>query len=384
MKWIFTALAAILVASFLTSLDIGRNDFQAYWLGVQLFFSGKNPYDLQLHQQLAAGVAGVSSGALQLWNPPWIFLILSPIALWNFPTALFALQLTNVCLAAALGVLAARMFRERIKSSVVAALLAFSFPPIIINLYLGQLGILIAFGVLLGLWALQQRRDYLAGFAFLLALPKPHSWFLFIPLIGLFVFKQQRWQVLLAGVGGLLLLSGGCLIINPKIFSLWLSLDNDPLVWASSSGVTLARMFFSNGGMMSEWPLFALPFLSILVICGLFFKLQNRIEPEVAYVCVSVLCCLTTPFGWVFDQTLLVVSYILAVAYGFRFSAGRFVASRRSIAIAVLPTLSFPVFFRFDPVWYALFPLQIVLLWIYARFRYVRNRSSDDLELDIA
>jgi hypothetical protein len=66
----------------------GTQDFQQYWTAWHLFSSGKNPYngDLVRLVQSSLGGADTDLGTFS-WNPPWTFLILSPVVCLPFPQA---------------------------------------------------------------------------------------------------------------------------------------------------------------------------------------------------------------------------------------------------------------------------------------------------------
>jgi len=216
MKRIFLrTLSLAVVAMVLYHLGIGRHDLKAYWIGVQLFLQGADPYDLALHKNLASKALGTNTD-LQLWNPPWIFPILTPLCVWPFEVSVYLLHFISLMLVWFLVEIFTSISNEQESCKSLALLiLAIVFPPVVLNLIIGQFGVLVAFGVFAGLVLFWRGYDKTAGLLFLVAMIKPHGWYLLFGLIGLHAIVHKRWGVVGVGIGGLLTLSGVCFLVNP-------------------------------------------------------------------------------------------------------------------------------------------------------------------------
>ncbi|MDX9952731.1 MAG: glycosyltransferase 87 family protein [Anaerolineae bacterium] len=207
----FLVLALVALIFFSSALDSqGVDDFVVYWSAARLLATGGNPYDpiaLQtLQKQAFSGRDDVPGLAFASWNPPWLLLLLLPLGFLPFFFAVRLMFLINLGLIAFAVLWSWRwLVTDRLKSSgaVIALLLAVFFPGSLMTLAIGQISTVVLFFLLLGLWLLNQRRDFLAGVCFFFSIIKPQLVYFVLLAVGLWVLRERRWRVMLGGVIGL-------------------------------------------------------------------------------------------------------------------------------------------------------------------------------------
>ncbi|MGA1191869.1 MAG: glycosyltransferase family 87 protein [Bdellovibrionota bacterium] len=367
---VFSAMAAMLLAEY----GFGQHDWSAYWRATHLFFAGEDPYSLVAHEQFAAKHLETHSPNLQIWNPPLLFPLLLPIAIWSFETSITVLHFVTIFLSALMAWLCFDFISPR-PLRWFSALCIFIFPPMLMNVLIGQLGVIIAFGVFMGVYLLLKRRDFLSGFFFLLASPKPHSWFLIAALVGVIVVSQRRWKVIAGMLTGLLPLLYCCLYVNPDIFSLWIGMDNNPLPWASVSGVTPLRLWLSSAGYSNDWPLLLIPGAALMLVLFLSIYRGTHWSTEEGIVGVITLSMLVAPFGWGFDQMLLLCPFIFSIAHGVQ-ERDRGVGFRISCGLA--PLLGFVYLGCLSHVevyWFFLYAPALYLIWRFTKWQREKRAS---------
>jgi hypothetical protein len=146
--------------------------------------------------------------------PPIVALLLSPLALLPANLALLVFQM--LCLSALCS--AASFLRNRS-----LCLIGFLFMPIVLTMWVGQLGIIA--GILVyaaGYYVLRKDRPILAGLVWSLSLLKPQ--FALVPVVVAVAWLcTRRWQLIAGcGIGSLILAALNLLMFGPNIIQSWL------------------------------------------------------------------------------------------------------------------------------------------------------------------
>ncbi len=206
--WAAAALLLLAVLVVLTGLlpepPAGKTDLRAYWGAGFLLREGESftDYDRMARLQQTATGWPVENGAMMTWNPPWILPLFVPLSLLPYDQAvwlwlLLAIGLTLISFHWLGRPAPAPRARWR---NPIRILLGLSFVPWLQMVAIGQIGVLILFG-LAGSLHFRDKRPWLAGVLLLLTTAKPHVVFLTLPLLLVEAVWHRRWRFL----GGFLL-----------------------------------------------------------------------------------------------------------------------------------------------------------------------------------
>ncbi|HEX8042975.1 glycosyltransferase family 87 protein [Candidatus Deferrimicrobium sp.] len=299
------------------------DDYVEYWAAGHLNLSGANPYAADQLLPLER-LAGRKTEVLLMWNPPWTLALAMPLALFSYPISrliwlifstvvvLFAINWTWTLLG---GPAPKRGF---------ASIIAIAFFPTIIVLRMGQIGHILLLGVVGFLYFEHKKQYWLAGaFAALLAI-KPHLLFLVCISILFWGIDRRRWGIL--GGGALVLFSATltAMMFNPHVITQYLSatVAASPLVWMTPTFGSLLRLLFGPG---RTWMQFVPMGIGIFWL-GLYW-MRYRVDWLWAdrislLLLVSVV---TAPFGWPFDQVVLIPAVMQTMIRVFATNCGRII-----------------------------------------------------------
>lgn len=332
---ILVGLAIVLIVAIssvcpLTPGGPGAIDFVQYWSAWQLMQRGENPYDAQLLAQIQSSLTGTSDFLIFSWNPPWTFVALSPVLSLPFSQSASLWLGIQVVLLLIISITAPRGLSTYVPRPLVCVLSTALFFPVLQSMKMGQLGILFAASISLFLFFQRTGAFLLAGLSLLPLTFKPHLFFLFV-VPGILWVRQlpprARTEFLLGSLGGFCLLVVTCCTLWPSGFMYWLqaltSKHSAQLGaqavhisdWQTATIVTWIRLMVQQyTGALPAWPMLTIPLLSFIV-CSLY--LYRRCRPVRWETITPALLCLslgTSNYGWVFDQSVLVVCQIALVS----------------------------------------------------------------------
>lgn len=336
-----TTLAALAaVAYFATALSVyfslgnpGTVDYVQYWSAFRALQQGLNPYDGVVLHEIQLSVGQRPDTTILMWNPPWTCLFLAPFLALPFTSSAALWFLFSVALLFVIARTSRLCFAtpNRMPLSVLVPCCAL-FYPIIECLSWGQISIFITAAFSLTLSLLAQRRYAIAGLSAVPLSIKPHLFFLLIPLLILLlsrVSRAQRRLFILAASSGMLATAAVTELLWPGALGSWMSsfyrTPEGPGTiptqqWMTATLATILRSFLStNDGNVPSWPLTALP-ITAFTIMSAWVLIQRRTIVLRANLMLQTLCLslLLCSYGWLYDQSLLVLCCISLVcdAYG--------------------------------------------------------------------
>lgn len=371
-----SALLAILVAFNLRqaleweggSLSIGAGDFSSYWAGFQVFWRGENPYEPGplIAEQRKIGFERDQN--FMVWPAPWIFILLSPVLILDFPAALLTWLGMNFVFLAGASVLAWRLFdsSSRIPPAAVCLLAGALQVPVWKNFETGQLALLMSLS-LLGIHALlERRRDLEAGALLVFLSFKPHLLLPWALAFGVWVVVERRWRVVLGCASASAVLLMILLSMDPAIMERWLTLSSGwgsrgagPLIWKTASPATLLREAFSNSsGGAPLWPVMAVPAIGLSLTMLWIARLRGRISwSEHLYPLIAI-SLFSAPYCWIADLSLLLPLQVATARYRFAHAAPRrligWLVALQLIGIAAYELLPEVAFCLYPPAMYAI------------------------------
>lgn len=213
-------LGVLLVVGMAAASALPVQDLAQYWAGAHLVTS--NPYSQELVTSFERSHAVTTEGTpMVMRNPPQALLLVLPLRFLNYRLAFGLWDLLSIILVAACARAAYGLASNR--SSLSPALLSLLFGPTAALLMLGQIVIFVLLGVTLFLVFVERRKDWLAGAALFLVIPKPHLLLLFIAAVVLWAVHKRRWQVLLSAVITTAIASAVVLLLDPHVYAQYLA-----------------------------------------------------------------------------------------------------------------------------------------------------------------
>jgi hypothetical protein len=304
----------------------GTIDFIQYWTSGRLLLEGVNPYDASAvgSRERALGVVGEVS---LLRGPPWTLFLLLPFLLLPFGLAAQLWLIVNVLLVSVSLIALHSALGAGRRSLLASAVATACFYPVFQSLILGQVSVVLLVCLAGFMLAESRARPFLAG-VFLAPLTiKPHLFLVFGAILLWRVLREKRTRVLYGTGAGLVLLLLPVVLLVPASFGQWLGSFSSasaatgvvPIeTWKTTTLTGLLRsLIFSISGSAPMWPLWVLPPLGLLAASA--WIRRSGLGLGLAEQTPMLLCLsyLFAPYGWVFDQAILLPLQIAMVSQAF-------------------------------------------------------------------
>lgn len=285
-------------------------DFLVYWLAGDLLNSGESPYNQVLWSQRVTEIGWFTDQTFLYPMPTAMFFTLWARIPYRYSYMLW-MFFCMVLIVASLLLVSAR-WKDKGKAvryilPAIAGLVIFR--PVLVSIRNGQIGGLLLF-ILAAAMVLWQDRKWLAGgvvFSFLLF--KPNIAVPLYALFGLYFILTRRWKAIIGICGGSLALVGLGFFVSPSWVPEFIEISRRkldqtfgyaPTLWGASHQICLENYSCTIpvAGLLS------------LFLVGLFIWLVIKQKPSVmdAGSAIAPLALLLSPFGWAYEQTLLVIS----------------------------------------------------------------------------
>jgi hypothetical protein len=193
------------------------------------------------------------------------------------------------------------------------AFICFLFGPSLLLFNLGQTTAFVLLGVTVFWYAIQKRRDWLAGSMLLLVVIKPQVVLLFLLVLALWIVETKRWTILWAGA---LSVGASCLWalwLNPAVFKQYAQLAGQ---------VRYENAYYPNiGGLLylttgRHWLAFLPQIAGIVWVLAYWAKCRSRWDWNTngAIVLLVSVACSYYSFGY--DEILALPALLWAAAEG--------------------------------------------------------------------
>jgi hypothetical protein len=321
-RWRFSDLVSLLlIALMLSVLVVGGmaaaatlpvQDLAQYWAGAHLVTV--NPYSQDLVASFERSYGLVSEGTpMVMRNPPQALLLVLPLRFLNYRLAFALWDLVSIVLIAGCARAAYSLIKS--KPSLSPALLSLLFGPTAALLMLGQIVVLVLLAVTLFLLFVQRKKDWLAGAALFLAIPKPHLLFLFVAAVVLWTVTQKRWPVIISALLTTTLASIAIVLINPHVFAQYFAFvrefSRETTPYPNLGGILYT---LSGKHFLAYFPL-----LLGIVWFAVYWVRNHRVwdwnDHGATVLIVSVVC---SYYSFAFDQIVVLPALIIAFAAGNR------------------------------------------------------------------
>jgi hypothetical protein len=342
---IATIALGLQLASSNRSLRLPLYDFAEYWAAGRILSRGENPYDPAGVGQLEAEV-GRDGEPLLMWNPPWTLPFVLPFGL--LPAALAHILWLSASFAITLMAADAawQMYGGSADRRGIAWVLAITFVPTFLTLYLGQIAALLLAGAVLFLRFERRGQCFRAGAATLLMAVKPHLFAVFWLAVLCWSISRRCWPMLAGIATAVSIATLVAIVFDPAVLAQYRDVltNTPPVQYRSPTVGTVLRLMFGENR-------FGLQFLAMApgLLWFAFAWHRHRLDWDWGSRLPSLLFAslLTAPYGaWPFDLVVLLVP-LLRVAADFSRSGVRavpvslYVAINGLSAVFVLATVDF-------------------------------------------
>ncbi len=357
----------------------GKGDFIGYWSASRLLLQGKDPYDIAQLHELQYQAYPERGYLIYTWNPPWLPVLLLPMAWLPFQTAAQIWMLANlaVLIATALAVWIGLTGDRSIRAVSMAVAATVFFPPSLAAIGAGQIvpWVFLA-SVAIVVWQLRNRHLILAGALMPVMLLKPQVTFLAAALSAWHGLRQRLWRFFAAaGVSVLILLA-----IATLLYPGWLtSYLND----ISSRNMALWLTPTLGGFLFALWPTQWIRYVGLILVL-----VTPVLYERIGYQRVWLLLGLTlgtaiavSPFGWSFDQIVLLplILYMLDA----RRRLKRWWLDLGLLAIYLIPLIMhIGQVDEFNYLWIPWLTLALYLGVIFSTRGHLYSRTSQELDFD--
>jgi glycosyl transferase family 87 len=361
---LFLVLALVVIVG-LYALSHPLQDFVEYWTAGHLFVARMNPYSLTEMFQAQRALGWPEPVPEMVLSPPWILPLIAPLGLLKSYSAAWLLW---VAVLSALLMLSTRLLLSvydrggtvlRSESSTSRCLLGFTFYPALVCLKFAQVGPLLLLGIAGFLWFDDRKRPVWAGISLALAAIKPQLLYLFWLALLLHSVRQKKWKELVSVSAMLGLLTGIALLIDRRaMFEYW-QLSTTPYVklFPSALGALLRRL---PGAREMFWLQFVPTVVGVVCLAIQWRRFRDNWHWAEQMPFLVTLTVLSAPYGWTFDEVVLVVP-IVALAARYAKNCGGFprtvvfVFTVLNIALIFFLMLRSPIAFVMAPVLVMLF-----------------------------
>jgi hypothetical protein len=278
-----------------------------------------NPYSLGEVFRFQKGLGWQEPIPLIALNPPWILPLLAPLGfVHSYALAWFLWVAIMGCAVAISSRMLMVLYFGEVRlpeisdATIYRCLFALSFYPALLSLKFAQIVPMVLLGTAGLLFYDRKGRPILAGAFFALTALKPNLVYLVWLAILFQSFQQRRWKTLISAAGVVAVLTAVALVLDPHALSQYRELMVGPLPRMLMPGMAGAvRSLF--GGRNFFWLQFVPP------TAGLFWFVPHWRKHRRCWLWIKqmpvlvTVSLLTTPYGWLFDQTLLAIP-IIAIA----------------------------------------------------------------------
>jgi len=282
----------------------GGGDFWGYWSATYLLRNGQNPYDPQAMALVQATQMDTGLDfTIMSWNPPSLFVVILPLTLLSITSARFIWLIINLILITTTILLLTKIYfpKGNAKLNLVFLFFAFMMPQVLAGIYMGQITILVSFGLVACMALIKKNKWFWAGATLILTSIKPHL--VVLPVIYLLIYITQKRKI--QGLFGIFAAGIVCLFVlitlRPQLVSDFIGLSKiAPTKWYTPTiGGWLSFIRTTEAARYAIALLLPMPFLLA--------KYHTKFSMEFSVALLTLTTIPFTFFGWSYDQIILLI-----------------------------------------------------------------------------
>ncbi len=305
-----------------------KQDFSTYWLWVNYWTQGHNPYDTDQLRVYAHSLNCTVTGSHYV--PPFIVPLLTPLMVWPLNVSAMLWAVLNCAM---LVHIARVMLRDwhphgRLGGPLGTALILFS-PAAAACVAYGQFGILCAWGMVMASRSVQRAASVLPIVLVLAAL-KPHLGYLYwLGFVGN-ALRTRKVGMCVATVVIALLSTVVVESLTPGAVTAWVQRSGGALTWMGASPITYLRLAFQMPDAPPPlWPVLVGPLVALGYAVWHLKREGRSFDRERDLPLFSALSLCSTPYLWCLDFPVLLIAELSVLS-----RCSSFVSSQRSVVIA--------------------------------------------------
>jgi hypothetical protein len=299
-------------------------DFVEYWTAAHLLTAHHNPYSMgeMFRSEKPLGMNGPVP--LMLLSPPWVLALIMPLGIVKSYIAGWLAWTGVLVLAASIAsYLLMEVYYGELRIPEVSdkpfyrCLFAFTFYPLLLSFKFSQTAPLMLLGLAGFIYFESKQKPVWAGIFVSLTLIKPHLTYLLWVGLLLWSWRQGRWKLLISAAAFASFLLALALPFDIHIVQHYRELATSPYMELFPSGITWGlRMLL--GGIGTFWIQFVPPAIGLAWFSGYWWRYRANWSWTERLPLVISISVLTSAYGWLFDQSLLVIPVIYLAAKGSR------------------------------------------------------------------
>jgi len=329
-------LAAVLFMGPVPDFRVGRGDFTGYWSASYLLGQGENFANVQRLDQVERELTGWQNEYTMItWNPPWLLSLLLPFTLLSFERASWLWLLINIILIFSSAVMVWLTFsrNEQVRRRFwVIIPFTFLFFPSLNAVYLGQINILVLFGLSLFLFLEDRDHFFIGGVALALTTVKPHLVYVTLSVLILQALYRRNWRLIGGFALPIVALTVITFVFRPTFLWEYFQTTNE--------GSLLSWQTPTIGGILDSalgWQWAKLIGLFILPLMILWWwRYKEQLKTAYLVQITLIVSIMTAPFGWTYDQIVLLIPLLQIVAW---VMDGRYVLGEQAALFISLVTI---------------------------------------------
>jgi len=309
---VLTVMAAFFVVRHYDGVrqNVAQRDYIQYWAAGQFLTHGGDPYDAQNVLELEWEQGYAADRPLVVRTPPWSLPLFIPLGLVNAFWGWVLWMTASVVALIASVRLTWKIFGKTQQSRSLCVVIGYTFAPVLGCLLAAQIGLLLLVGIVLFLlW--EEKRPFLAGAALLLPFAKPHLLVFFWLAFLFWVLARKKFAVAGGFAVAFAAATGIALILDHAAFQHYFrflhtaAIENEFI--PTVSGVLRLLLFR---------PYFRLQFVPMAfgLIWSVWYCVKHRTNWDWRDhgLAVMVVSILTTPYGWLTDEVVLMPAMVFA------------------------------------------------------------------------
>ena len=292
------------------------HDFVEYWTAGHLLVAHQNPYSLGEVFRMEREFGFEQSVPIMLLSPPWTLSFVAPIGLIkSYALACFFWMIVLLAAIAWSSRMAMDVYFGEVRIPEISdtafyrCLFAFTFYPVLLCLRYSQTAPLMLLGVTGFLYFKKAQRPALAGAFLSLTLIKPQLLYLVWLALILRSLQQRQWKILAWAAAVIVSLTALALLLDRHACQQYLELTRSPYLQAYASGVT-AGIRKLLGGVGTFWIQLVPPVVGLGWFATYWHKHREDWSWTENLPILMTVSVVTSAYGWLFDQTLLVLPVI--------------------------------------------------------------------------
>jgi hypothetical protein len=358
-----------------STTNLGGGDFWGYWSATFLLRNGQNPYDPEAMRLVQATQMHTGLDfTIMSWNPPSLFVVILPLTLLSIIPAKFIWLIANLALVTSTILILIKLYlpHDNAKLNLAFMFFAFIMPQIMSGVYVGQVTILVTFGLVASMLLIKKNQWFWAGVVLILTSIKPHL--VVLQIIYLLFYMAQNRKI--KGWAGIFAAGIACLVVlfafRPQLISDLVGLSKiaptkwyTPTIggWISYLGITEITRY-----------LIAL-FLPIPFILA---KYRTSLSMEFSIALLTLITVPFTFFGWSYDQVILLVPIAQIFAWLYQSKAA---ILKYTLAILMLAVVGINYYQKITGI-YEVYYVWVPVFWclIFAIIWHHSTRSTYSYE----